>query len=103
MALGVADVLALGQRGRALEDVERRAGVAAGQRDEVVEGLVDERDAAVGTERPGQSAVGVGDRAPDHARDLVVGQRLEAPDAHPRQERGVDLEVGVLGRRSRSG
>ena len=32
--------------------------------------------------------------------DVLVGQRLEAPDAQPRQERRVHLEVGVLGRRA---
>ena len=50
-ALLVADVLALGQRDGALEDVQRRPGVAAGERDQVVEGVVGEGDAAVGPER----------------------------------------------------
>ena len=103
VAFGVADVLALGQRGRALEHVERRPGVAPGERDEVVEGRVRQRDAAVRAERAGQAPLRVGDRAPNDACDLVVGQRLEPPDAHPRQERGVDLEVGVLGRRADQG
>ena len=51
-AFGVADVLGLGQRGRALEDVERRPGVAAGERDQVLERVVGERDAAVGPSAP---------------------------------------------------
>ena len=59
-----------------------------------------ERDAALGPERSGEPALRVLERPPDDRADLVVGQRLEAPDAHPRQERGVDLEVGVLGRRA---
>ena len=67
-AVGVADVLGLGQRRRALEDVERRAGVAAGERDEVLEGVVGERDAAVGPERAGQPALLVGERPADDAR-----------------------------------
>ena len=103
VALGIADVLALGQRGRALEHVERRPGVTAGERDQVVEGLVRERDATVRAERPGQAPIRVGDRAPHDARDVIVAQRLEPPDAHPRQEGGVDLEVGVLGRRPDQG
>ena len=35
--------------------------------------------------------------APDDRRDVRVGQRLQAPDAQPRQQRRVDLEVRVLG------
>ena len=99
-AVGVADVLGLGQGDRALEDVERLPRVAAGEVDEVVERLVGERDAAGRPERAGQPALLVVERPPDDGRDVVVGQRLEAPDPHPRQERGVDLEVGVLGRRA---
>ena len=95
----VADLLGLGQGDRALEDVERGPCVAAGEPDEVLERVVGEGDAAVRTERPGQPALLVIERPPDDDRDLVVGQRLEAPDAHPRQEGGVDLEVRVLGRR----
>ena len=102
-ALGVADVLRLGERGRALEDVQRGAGVAAGERDEVLEAASIERDAAVRAEGAGESALLVGERPPDDRRDLVVGQGLEPPDPHPRQQRRVDLEVRVLGRRARSG
>ena len=99
----VADVLALGQGGRALEDVERRAGVAAGERHEMVERVVGQRDAAGRAEAAGQSALGVREGPPDDRRDLVVGERLEAPHPHPRQERGIHLEVGVLGRRADEG
>ena len=67
-ALLVADVLALGQRDGALEDVERGPGVAAGERDEVVEGVVGQGDAALGPERAGQAALGVGERPPDDGR-----------------------------------
>ena len=74
-ALGVADVLRLGQGGRALEHVERRARVAAGERDEVLEGVVGEGDAAVRPERAGEPALLVDERAADDRRDLVVGQR----------------------------
>ncbi len=97
-ALRVADVLGFGERRRALEDIERRPGVAAGERDEVLEGVVAEADPAVGAERPGQPALLVAERPTDDGPDLVVGQCLEPPDAHPRQERRVDLEVRVLGR-----
>ena len=64
------------------------------------EGGVGQGDATGWTERAGEAALLVRERATDDRRDLVVGQGLEAPDPHPRQERGVDLEVGVLGRRS---
>ena len=66
-AVRVADVLGLGERDGALEDVERRARVAAGEDDEVLEGVVGERDAAVGPERAGQPALLVG-RAPGGRR-----------------------------------
>ena len=93
-------VLALGQRGRALEDVQRRPRVAAGEPDEVIEGVLVERDAALGPERAGEAALLVLERATDDGRDVVVAERLQPPDPHPRQERRVDLEVGVLGRRA---
>ena len=96
----VADVLAVGQRRGTLEDVQRGARVTAGERHEVGEGLVGQGHAAGRTEAPGQPALRVGERPPDDGRDLVVGERLEAPDAHPREERGVHLEVGVLGGRA---
>ena len=104
VALGVADVLRLGERGRALEDVEGGPRVAAGERHEVIEGR--RRDSAtppVGPSEPASPRSGSAMRPADDARDLVVGQRLEPPDAHPRQERGVDLEVRVLGRRADEG
>ena len=66
----------------------------------MLERVVGQGDAAGRPERTGQAALLVGQRAADDGPDLVVGQRLEPPDAHPRQERGVDLEVRVLGRRA---
>ena len=65
----------------------------------MLEGVVGQGDATVRPERAGQAALLVGQRAPDDRADVLVGQRLEPPDPHPRQERGVDLEVRVLGGR----
>ena len=65
----------------------------------MVERVGRQRDAAVGSERPGEAALLVVERPTDDGRDVVVGEGLEPPDAHPRQERGVDLEVRILGRR----
>ena len=98
-SVGVADALGLGDRDRALEDVEGLAGVAGGESDEMLERLVGKRDASGGPEVAGQAALRVGKGAPDDAcATCIVGERLEPIDAQPRQERGVDLEVGVLGR-----
>ena len=77
-AVGVADVLALGKRGRALEDVEGRARVAAGERDEVLECVIGKRYAAVGPESARQAAFLVGERAADDASRLP---RRSAPRA----------------------
>ena len=99
----VADALVGGEGGRTLEDVQGRSRVATGERHQMLEGVVAEGDPAVRTERAGQAAVRVDERAADDGRDLVVGQRLEPPHAHPRQQRGVHLEVGVLGRRPDQG
>ena len=82
-----------------------RAGarVAAGEVDQVLERVVGEADAAARAERAGQAPLGVVDRPPDDGPDVVVGQRLEAPDPQPRQEGAVHLEVRVLGRRPDQG
>ena len=45
-------------------------------------------------------AAGVAQRPVDDGAHVVVGERLQAEDAQPRQERRVDLEVGVLRRRA---
>ena len=100
VAVLVPDALGFGQRGRAFEDVERRPRVATGEVDEMVERGLVEGDAARWAERAGQAAFGVGERPAHDGRDVVVGQRLEPPDPHPRQERRVDLEIRVLGRRA---
>ena len=96
----VADVLALGERGRALEHVEGRARVATGEADQVIEGVLGERHATIGTESAGEAALFVFERPADDGRHVVIAEWLESPDAHPGQERGVDLEVRVLGRRA---
>mgnify|MGYP003694560229 CR=1 FL=1 len=48
---------ALGERDGALEDVHRRPRVAAGERDQVIERLVCEGDAALRTELAGEAAL----------------------------------------------
>ena len=45
-----------------------------------------------------QAAVGVGERSPDDALDLVVGKRLKRQHTGARQQRGDHLERWVLGR-----
>ncbi len=99
-AIGVVGVLVLGQGHGTLEDVEALPRVAARQVDEVVEGVRRERDAALGTEPAREAALLVLERPAHDRRDLVVGQRLEPPDPEARQQGGVHLEVGVLGRRA---
>ena len=90
----------LGECHRALEHVQRDPGVAAGDRDEVRERLVGERHAARRPELAREAPLGVIDRPSHDPADVVVGERLQAPHAQPRQERGVDLEVRVLRRRA---
>ena len=68
VAVGVADVLGLGEGDRALEDVQRGAGVATGERDEMLEGVVRERDATRRPEGAREPALRVGERAPDDRR-----------------------------------
>ena len=62
MALLVADAFGLCECDGALEDVQGGAGVAARERDEVVEGIVGERDPALRSEAPGESSLLVGQR-----------------------------------------
>ncbi len=101
-ALLVPDALRLGEGNGAFEHVERRPRIAAGERHEVIEGLVGHGNAAavLRAEGAGKTPFRVADRATDDGRDVLVGERFEPPDPHPRQERGVDLEVGILGRRT---
>ena len=49
------------------------------------------------TQGAGQAAIRVGEGSPDDLRNLVVREGFEAVDAQPRQERGIDLEIRVLG------
>ena len=94
LARGIVDVdlseglsLGPGRLGRELEDVEGVPRVAARP-------VRDQLDHLVGDLR----AELVGPAAHDQ-RQLRVGERLELVDLRPRQKRGVDLEVRVLGRR----
>ena len=66
-ALGVADVLGLGQGRRALEDVERGPRVAAGERHEVIEGVVGQGDAAGRPSGPASPRSASAERATDDA------------------------------------
>ena len=93
----IADRLGLGKGDCPFQHVEGLPGVAAGQPDQVAERLVVEGHSAGRPQLAGQTPLGVGDGPPDDGRDVLVGQRLEAPYAEPRQEGAVDLEVGVFG------
>ena len=71
---------------------QRPPGVAAGQRHQLVEGVVRDPD----VERA-QAAVGVGQRPAHDRRDHLVGQGLEPHHPAPRQERADHPERRVLG------
>ena len=77
-------------RGRELERRERRARVAAGA-------VGEERERVVVGRRAAQLVAL--DRAAQQHLDVGRGQRLELVDLAARQQRAVDLEVRVLGRR----
>ena len=47
-----------------------------------------------------EPALGIGDRARDEPRELVIGERLEAHDAAAREQRGDHAEARVLGGRA---
>ena len=66
----------------------------------MVEGFVGEGDATVGPECSGEASLGVGQRSFDDGADILVGQRLQAPDTHPREQSRVHFEVWVLRRGS---
>ena len=87
VARRVPDVLGLGQGDGALEDVQRGPGVAAGDRDEVLERVVREGDAAVRPERAGEPALLVVERPPDDGAD--VARRSAARGARPAAARGA--------------
>ena len=77
-------------RGRRLEDVEDGPGIAGADGDEVL--------ARIGGQlHPTAEATLVGQGAIEDAAEVLVGQQLEAEHAQAREQRGVDLEVGVLG------
>ncbi len=85
--LGQLDPLGLGGLRGELEDVQRRARVTAGR-------ARDRRGQLVRNGRAQDR------RAPSHdLHHVLVGQRLERVELHPRHQRRVDLEVRVLGRR----
>ena len=79
------------------------AGVPAGDLDEVLERLVGHRHPAPRAVHAGQAALGVRQGGSQDRRHVLVRERLQAPDPHPGQERRVDLEVRVLGRRADEG
>ena len=83
--------LARGLRGlrRELEDVQRGARVAAGARARSA------RRSSSGSSTPSAAAPRRDDRL-----EVLVRQRLELVQLHPREQRRVDLEVRVLGRRA---
>ena len=80
-SFGVARPLRVGDRNRALENVEGLACVSGGEAHEVFERLTAERDAAGWAEVAGETPLRVRKGAPDDGRDLIVTQGLEAIDA----------------------
>jgi hypothetical protein len=79
-----------GGRARELQRVQRRPGVAPGARGEELDDLVGQLDALA---LPGV------DRAPQEDLEVAGLERVELVDLRPGDQRGVDLEVRVLGRR----
>ena len=79
--------------GGGLQVGERAPRVAARQPDQVIGGLVVERDRAAEPARVGQ-------RAADHLPHVVVGQRLQGEQQRPGQQRGHHGEERVLGGRA---
>ena len=102
-ALGVADVLRLGDRESGLQNVQRLSRVAGGEPHQKLERTVGECHAAFRPKIAAETAFHVGERPPDERCDLVVGERLQAVYAESREQRRVDLEVGVLGGRPDEG
>ena len=76
-----------------LERGERRATVAAGEAHDLLLGVRLEREGAR------EAALG-GEGVSEQLADRLVVERDELHDAAPADQGGVDLEVGVLGRRS---
>ncbi len=84
-----------GQVGRHLERVEHAARVAARLRDQLVERLAVQLDAA-----PAQAALAVGQRARADRAQRLLPERLEPHHPAARQQRRDHLEGRVLGRRT---
>ena len=84
--------------GREFDAVEGDAGIAGGDLLQEGERVGIERGALVA-----EPALGVGERASDDLRDLVVAERVEREDAGAGEERGDDLERRVLGGRADEG
>ena len=80
-----------GDAGRGLERGERPPGVAAGDPDEVLAGVVGQGEAA------GQAPL-VDDGGVDDLADLLVGERLERDEDRAGEQRRDDGERRVLGR-----
>jgi len=80
--------------GRLLERVESGTCVAAGAHDDRVRGLGRQLD------RTSEAALGVRQRTNDDRVQVVVGQWAQLHDPRPADQRGVDLEEGVLRRGS---
>ena len=81
----------------ALERSERGARVAAGALGEQGERLVIDR------RRVGDASLRVGQRSIEQQPDVVRRERAKLVDLRPREQRRVDLEVRVLGRRPDQG
>ena len=75
-----------------LERGQSAPGVSAGEGDQVVLSLRGEL-------QPAAVAARVGEGAADHLADVVVGQRFQAQQQRPRQQRRDDREERVLGGR----
>jgi hypothetical protein len=84
-----------GRRDGEFQQVQRRSRVAAGRPHHQREGLV------VRLERLGaDAALGVVERPPEDGQQLRLAEAPQHEHPRPREQRGVHLERGVLGRRA---
>ena len=87
--------LGLGRESSSLESRQRHPRVPAGDRHQMLERVVVDRQVV-----PAEPAFGVVQRAPDQRRHVVGGQRLQPHQQAPGEQRGIQREVRVLRRRA---
>ncbi len=85
----------VGSDGGDFEGIQREACIAIGEIDERLPPRFGEGEAFVA-----EAALRIGERGGDDRADVVVREGMEHEDAGAREQGGVHLEGGVLGRRA---